>query len=98
MEDVGGEIIDISPLVAISLLWPAARQVQIAIQIQIQKQIQIQIQMGTDTWGIYISNVTKHFSIYCIFTHTHTHMLHATNGGTMRPKLKCDVAPYFAHT
>lgn len=25
MEDVGGEIIDISPLVAISLLWPAAR-------------------------------------------------------------------------
>jgi len=35
MEDVGGEIIDISPLVAISLLWPAARNV---IQMMLEKE------------------------------------------------------------
>lgn len=62
MEDVGGEIIDMSPLVAISLLWPAARQVQMGTD------------LGTYVGGVTFLNVTSYFGIFNTHTHTHTHI------------------------
>lgn len=77
MEDVGGEIIDISPLVAISLLWPAARDT-----IYMVYDIHTCVCVGGG--NIHFKCVTKHFSIFSIF---YTR-IHITNGGTKRPKVK----------
>lgn len=65
MEDVGGEIIDMSPLVAISLLWPAARQVQMGTDLDTD--------MGTYVGGFTFLNVTRYFGIFKTHTHTRTH-------------------------
>lgn len=81
MEDVGGEIIDISPLVAISLLWPAARDTIYMVD-DIHTCVCLLVCGGGG--DIHFKCVTKHFSIFSIFyTRTHT-----TNGGTKRPKVK----------